>query len=259
VRPAELQTAAAGRTPDDIAARYEAHAQAQAQAARDLLAFTGPLAPRTILEPGCGTGLYTRMLLEAFPGASIWVFDLVAERVAAARAALPFPAVRFEAADAENLAPGAPYDLITANATFQWFRRLPETVERFARMLPDGGTLSFSFFGPGTYKELDAALIEVLGGSARVTASGFAGRDVLAAALAASFPRWAIEERRYERSFPSLAALIRSIKGTETRGNPCGHPVVWNRALFLRLERAYRDRFGAIRATYQVFLCKGER
>jgi malonyl-CoA O-methyltransferase len=199
------------------------------------------------------------MLLEAFPGASIRAVDLVAERIAAARAVLPSPAIRFEAADAEDLAPDASYDLITANATFQWFRRLPETTERFARMLSAGGTLSFSFFGPGTYKELDAALIEVLGGSARVTASGFAGQDVLAAALAASFPRWGIEERRYERSFPSLAALIRSIKGTETRGSPCGHPVAWSRALFQRLEQAYRNRFGAIRATYEVFLCKGER
>jgi trans-aconitate methyltransferase len=76
-----------------VAARYDAHARAQRRSARDLLAFTlGSLPSRRsadppdaagqgtavfrILEPGCGTGLYTRMLLDAFPGASVFGVDV---------------------------------------------------------------------------------------------------------------------------------------------------------------------------------------
>jgi malonyl-CoA O-methyltransferase len=50
-----------------IASRYEAHAVIQHRAAHDLLAFTRARAPRSVLELGCGTGLYTELLLEAFP------------------------------------------------------------------------------------------------------------------------------------------------------------------------------------------------
>lgn len=241
----------------DPSERYEAHAGPQRIAARDLLLFTGAVRPRTILEPGCGTGLYTRMLLGAFPGASVLAVDLSEARVTAARARIVSPEIRFETADAEDLPP-ASYDLISSNATFQWFRRLPQTLGRFARMLTEGGSLSFSFFGPGTYRELDEAMREAFGGETRVTASGFAGRDTLACALDAGFPRWAVEERVYTRVFPSVHDLLRSIKFTGTRGTPCGPPIRWTRGALSRIEKAYLGRWGCIRATYQVYLCKGE-
>ncbi|HEY6096537.1 MAG TPA: hypothetical protein VIU83_00675, partial [Candidatus Deferrimicrobium sp.] len=65
VDPAVLRRFSAG------ASRYEAHAHAQRLSAVDLLAYTeAALGPSPdggrafkILEPGCGTGLYTRMLL----------------------------------------------------------------------------------------------------------------------------------------------------------------------------------------------------
>ena len=56
-----------------IAGRYDEFAEVQRLAARDLLAFTGQPAARRILEPGCGTGLYTQMLLDAFPKAEVSV------------------------------------------------------------------------------------------------------------------------------------------------------------------------------------------
>ena len=242
----------------EASALYDAYAHAQRLAARDLLAFTGTLAPRTILEPGCGTGLYTRMLRDAFPAASILAVDLLQQRVDAARNTIVSPLIGFLAADAEEL-PFAPYDLITSNAAFQWFRKMPLTIRRFARMLTDGGVLSYSFFGPGTYRELDGAMRDVFGGSAAVAARGFAGRDALGSALAACFSRWDIEERTYTRTFPSLMELLRSIKFTETRGMPSGGRFLWSRGTLARLEESYTARWGCIRASYQVYLCKGER
>ena len=158
------------------AAHYDAHAHVQRLSAVDLLAYTEAslaLSPRTndglvepapkrgrafkILEPGCGTGLYTRMLLDAFRGASVFGVDISEAMVRVAKRGIDDPRARFAVADAEEIATGI-YDLVTSNAVFQWFLSLPRTLARMASLLPGGGLLTFSFFGPETYAELAGAL-----------------------------------------------------------------------------------------------------
>lgn len=258
------------------ASRYDAHARVQRRSARDLLAFTlgslpsphprdlpdatkGGGGPFRILEPGCGTGIYTRMLLDAFPDASVIGVDVSEPMVRIARRRIADARVRFAVADAEEIAGGA-YDLVTSNATFQWFLHLPRTLVRMAFLLRNGGVLTFSFFGPETYGELDAALRASAktrrpGEGERAAAAAFHTRDEIAGALSASFPSWEISERRYHEEFPSLIDLLRSIRYTGTRG--AGSPGRWSPGRLARVEEAYRGRHGAIRATYQVFLCRG--
>lgn len=237
---------------------YDAHAAAQALAARDLLALTVPGNPSRILEPGCGTGLYTALLAEAFPGATVDGVDKRADVIAAARArALP-TRVSFRVADAEDL-PAARYDLITSNAAFQWFRRLADTLARYMEMLGDGGALTFSFFGPRTYSELAAALAEVFGSGCRIAAADFHGRHDIEAVLAPLCRRLHVEERSYERRFASAADLLRSIRHTGTRGAPAGLPGLWTPSALARLERTYVRAHGAVIASYEVFLVRAER
>ena len=245
------------------AARYEAHAHAQRLSAVDLLAYTeaslGRALPVNILEPGCGTGLYTRMLLGAFHGASVFGVDISEAMVRAAKRGIDDPRARFAVADAEEVATGS-YDLVTSNAVFQWFLSLPRTLARMASLLAGGGLLTFSFFGPETYAELDAALrVSVLRRGAhdgsRVAAAAFHSREEISAALSAAFPRWNVVERRYNQVFPTLADLLRSIRYTGTRGG--GAPESWSPGKLARVEEAYRERDGGIKATYQVFLCRG--
>jgi len=262
------------------AARYEAHAHAQRLSAADLLAYTvasmGPAPGRgrafkilepgpnrgrafKILEPGCGTGLYTRMLLDAFRGASVFGVDVSQAMVRVAKRGIGDPRARFAVVDAEEIATGS-YDLVTSNAVFQWFLSLPRTLARMASLLPRGGLLTFSFFGPGTYAELDAALrASALRRGARdgsrVAAAAFHTREEISDALSAAFPRWDVGERRYHQEFPTLADLLRSIRYTGTRGD--GGRESWSPGKLARVEEAYRERDGGIKATYQVFLCRG--
>jgi len=257
VDPAVLRRFSSG------AARYEAHAHAQRLSAVDLLAYTGASLGKTrpvkILEPGCGTGLYTRMLLDAFRGASVYGVDISEAMVRVAKRGTDDPRARFAVADAEEIATGS-YDLVTSNAVFQWFLSLPRTLARMASLLPGGGLLTFSFFGPGTFAELDVALRasairqEPSDGS-RVAASAFHSREEISDALSAVFPRWDVVERRYHQEFPTLADLLRSIRYTGTRGN--GARESWSPGRLARVEEAYRERSGGIKATYQVFLCRG--
>jgi malonyl-CoA O-methyltransferase len=293
VDPAVLRRFSAG------AARYEAHAYAQRLSAVDLLAYTeaslgpapfwgpasdggqpmngiepapnrgiadtgGEPAPKRgrvskILEPGCGTGLYTRMLLDAFRGATVFGVDISASMVRVAKRGIDDPRARFAVADAEEIATGS-YDLVTSNAVFQWFLSLHRTLARMASLLPCGGLLTFSFFGPETYAELDAALRASAlrrGGhdGERVAAAAFHSREEISDALSAAFPRWDVVERRYHQEFPTLADLLRSIRYTGTRGG--GARESWSHGKLKRVEDAYRERDGGIRTTYQVFLCRG--
>jgi malonyl-CoA O-methyltransferase len=252
------------------ASRYEAHAHVQRLSAADLLAFTrealGEARVERILEPGCGTGLYTRMLLDAFPGASIDGFDISGAMVRLARERIADPRARFGTADAEEIVSGR-YDLVTSNATFQWFLSFGRTVRRLASLLSGEGLLTFSFFGPGTFAELDFALRaeregkgeggrrEGAGGGDRTAAAGFLSREDIEAALAGSFSRHEVAERAYRQEFEDLADLLRSIRYTGTGGGGPREP--WSPGRLARVERAYRERFGAIRATYQVLLCRG--
>jgi len=300
------------------AARYDAHAHAQRLSAVDLLAYTeaslgaapdrGLARPMKILEPGCGTGLYTRMLLDAFPAASILGIDVSDAMIRVARKRIDVqgrtsaatgrdapglvvaadgqgwssaaagrdapglvvaagdPRARFAVADAEEIAAGS-YDLVTSNAVFQWFLNLPRTLARMASLLQGGGLLTFSFFGQETYAELADALRAAADGRGRpggaagreppgfVAAAAFHSREEISGALSAAFPRWDVVERRYQQEFPTLAALLRSIRYTGTRGG--GARESWSPGKLARVEEAYRERDGGIRATYQVFLCRG--
>jgi len=261
VDPAVLRRFSAG------AARYEAHAHAQRLSAVDLLAYTGAsLGPASargetmkILEPGCGTGLYTRMLLDVFRGASVFGVDISEAMVRVAKRGIDDPRARFAVADAEEITTGR-YDLVTSNAAFQWFLSFPRTLARMASLLPGGGLLTFSFFGPETYAELDAvlrasALRRGANDGSRVAAAAFHSREEISDALSAAFPRWDVVERRYQQEFPTLADLLRSIRYTGTRGGGAGES--WSPGKLARVEEAYRERDGGIKATYQVFLCRG--
>jgi malonyl-CoA O-methyltransferase len=185
--------------------------------------------------------------------------DISEAMVRVAKRGIDDPRARFAVADAEEIATGS-YDLVTSNAAFQWFLALPRTLARMASLFPGGGMLTFSFFGPETYAELDAALrASALRGEghdgARVAAAAFHSREEISDALSAVFPRWDVAERRYLQEFPTLADLLRSIRYTGTRGGEARES--WSPGKLARVEEAYRERDGGIRVTFQVFLCRG--
>lgn len=258
---------------------YEEHAFEQRLAARDLLEFTGDLhpEPRQILEPGCGTGLYTRMLRSRFPHADIQAVDLdetllhearlnCRDRLCISQSQIqsktgekyitcPCNSVHFSHANAETLCSGC-FDLITSNAVMHWFTNLPGALSHYAAILAGSGLLTCSLFGPETYHELNMALREALGKDTRVIAARFLNRRELEAALRWSFPRVEVRETCYSSTFPTLRDLFLHVRYTRERGNVINTATQWTPGKMARVEQSYLARYGEIRATYQVFLCK---
>ena len=161
-------------------------------------------------------------------------------------------------ADAQNISLHEKFDLITSNACFQWFNGLGEVLQEYAKLLQKKGTLHFSIFGPHTFGELNTALMQILK-EERIAAVHFCDRNSLESMLQEHFKSVKISEISYQETFVSLRELLEKIKYSGIRGNGLVKKIYFSRGLLDKLEKAYRDKFQEIRATYQIFLCQGEK
>jgi len=240
------------------AGSYDANARVQALAARELLSRSRGDASDRILELGCGTGLYTRMLLESFPNAAIRAIDASEKMVAVAREQITSPRVSFSCADAETFTTGS-YHLMTSNASLHWFRDLAGTLVNLQAMLDDGGVLTFSYFGPNTYRELQESLRQVVGPSVALTCSSFLSVAEITGLLDGVFRTCRVEKLECQEHFDSLRDLLSNIKLTGTRGAGLIPKITWTPGLLRILESTYIERFGEIRVTYQFYICRAEK
>jgi len=122
------------------ARRYDRFEAERARPSRDLIARIPLKNPRRILDLGCGSGLSTLELRRAYPEAEIVGADLSPDMLAAARKRLPD--VQFVEGDAAAFDTRG-FDLVFANALFQWVPGHLGVVARIARDLPAGGALAF--------------------------------------------------------------------------------------------------------------------
>lgn len=124
--------------------------------ARDLLAQV-PLADiNRAIDLGCGPGNSTELLIERFGAAGVSGLDGDTNMVEAARKRLPD--TTFTQADLATWVPDQPYDLMFANAVFQW---LPDHLDIFDRLmdgLAPGGVLAIQM--PDNLEEPSHMLME---------------------------------------------------------------------------------------------------
>jgi malonyl-CoA O-methyltransferase len=143
------------------ARRYEAHAALQRQVAARLLAAAqdlGLVAPRRILEVGCGTGLLSRPLPQLWPGAELLLCDLAPAMVATCRAHMPAANTQFVVCDGQALPFLGPFDLILSSMTAQWFRHPAATLAGWQSLLAPGGCLAVALPVAGSLREWERAL-----------------------------------------------------------------------------------------------------
>ena len=143
------------------ALEYERSAKVQLEIGKRLFARLQYLkiAPKRILDLGCGPGSFLPDLAALYSGAQVIGLDLVpamlkqAEKkqgwrrkwsvVAADMIEMPFPDHAF--------------DLIFANQVIHWGNPLQEVMRELNRVLQVGGCLMFSTLGPYTFSELKTA------------------------------------------------------------------------------------------------------
>ncbi len=156
-RPMPIAEISARPVSDWDTALYLKFETERTQPARDLVSRVD-IAPRRIVDLGCGPGTSTRLLAERFPQAEILAVDNSEPMLAEARRRLP--QVRFERSDIANWRPRQRPDLIFANAALQW---LPDHETLFARLmsyLGEDGALAVQM--PDNRQEPSHALMRLI-------------------------------------------------------------------------------------------------
>ena len=136
---------------------YDEHAEAQQRICKHLieqLIHTGGRRYRRLLEIGCGTGGFTR-LLKSHCVIDEWIINDLCEgcrdKISPLFAGhLP----HFMPGDAEEIQPKGKFDLIASASVFQWMKNPEQFFKRLASWLVPGGILAFNTFASGNMQEI---------------------------------------------------------------------------------------------------------
>lgn len=196
---------------------YNREAKVQGEVAAKMLRLLLPHCReehgRQVVEIGCGTGVYSRMLLQQLHPHRLWLNDLCPEME---ECVSDLPA-RFLAGDAEGLPLPCDTRLITSCSTLQWFVH-PEAFFRHCyEALTSEGLLAFSTFGPDN-------LIEIK----QLTGNGltYPSLSELTEMLAPHFRLLHAEEERATLCFEHPTAVLKHLKETGVTGT---EKRVWTR------------------------------
>lgn len=245
---------------------YDAHAELQREVADRLLAhleFT-KIEPQRILDIGCGTGYFTRLLRGKYKRAAITALDLSESMLAHTRKGharrLPWHGRHHHCAgDAAQLPfRDASFDLVTSNLAMQWLPDPQQMLAEMRRVLAPGGLMLFSTFGRRTLAELRQSLADIAHDKAGLV---LPFPDVTS--LGNSLMQLPVElpvtdADLFTLTYPDVISLIRELKGlgasaAAISGRQGG---LYGRAMIRKLEAAYGDRHrmpdGRIRATFEA-------
>jgi malonyl-CoA O-methyltransferase len=239
---------------------YDRHACMQRLMAQGLMAMAREELDRArrILEIGCGTGYLTALLRQTNREARLTALDLDGSMLDAARRRLGADEeVKWLMGDGEGPIHGE-YDLIIANASFQWFTRPAATMVAYHRSLAPGGILSFSTLGPETFQELAGALAQAaaslkLPNPPQIPAQGFGDRERWADHLSqAGFRHLKLARELVTTTFPSVREFLKALQATGAT-NP--QPARFSPRLLTTMIAAYQTRYGkdgAIPVSYEI-------
>jgi len=234
---------------------YDSFSHVQKESATRLAETLSPLfVPAKILELGCGTGNYTGLLRGKYPLSELWAIDFSQAMVDHARRKLGDDTnLHFLCTDGEEFLAlqKTPYDLITSNATLQWFEDLDSCFRHAAASLSAQGLFYISLFGPETLLELGMAFQEALQEKIDLPASFFASKPEIKDAAGKYFKEVQCEEQYITRRYDSLPDLLRHIQKTGAGGFQQSMPVL-TKSRLAKINDWFVARGGHV-VKYQVF------
>jgi malonyl-CoA O-methyltransferase len=204
-----LPRAAIARSFGAAAGSYDAHAALQKDVATRLLALRPEgLAPRTMLDLGCGTGFCTQALQASWPQAQLLALDIALPMLAATARRAPRAAL--VCADAAHLPLASnSCDLVVSSLAIQWCRDYAALFRELARVSRPGATLMLSTFGPESLKELRAAWAAV---DAHTHVNEFSSAGLLQRAAESAGLRCRLQREIVVEQVASLQVLSRNLK-----------------------------------------------
>lgn len=221
---------------------------------------------RKVLEIGCGTGALTETLISTFQIERLLAVDLSLSmlKVAERRIAAGSKGIDFVCCDAERLPlkAGSRFDLVITASAMQWFTHFSLSIREIVKnYIKSGGHFSACFFGRDTLFEFSDCLARCFPErDVRILTSFFPDyqRD-LAKIDKLIFPL-RIERKVIENEYNDLLHLLSIFKmtGVSPRGGK-QRPILSTPGAVARVERCYMERFGSIRASFEIIFISGTR
>jgi len=251
-----------------MAKQYDKYAVVQKRTGeylQELVAEAGPF--ETILEIGCGTGFFTKKLIQLYPSAQITASDISLKMLQAAKENLVgFSNIQYILADGENPDMIKTFDLIVSNAAFQWFNDYNSAFKQLMDRLKPGGQLMYATFGQHTFHELRQSF-----SSAeeffKLEKSGQHGPDFISleelSVISKKLNMQAeFQEENMIENFPSVKEFLLSVKKAGANNAVNKRKPFVNRSLMLRMIKEYEQQFcrlGCVPATYHVIYGKHKK
>ncbi len=219
-----------------------------------------------ILDLGCGTGRLLEDLACRWPAAKLAGGDIAPGMIVRARERQCLEHATLLVLDALGPLPFPPgsFDLVVSSGMFQWLSWIHgreaalAAVREWAGLLRQGGVVGVAAFGPGTLRELEAAMKKALGAGRSLPSDRFAALDDLARSLSSCLAVRVAEGLVDVREYGSLLEMLRVLKATGVV--PSSRvPLIRSRAALERVEAAYLEMFGSVKATYEMFVVTGEK
>ncbi len=222
------------------------------------------LQPARILDIGCGTGHFTRLLDRHYKKADIVALDLAEGMLYHCRRQrglrLPWHGGRhYCAGDACQLPfANASFDLVTSNLALQWIAKPAQMLHEMRRVLAPGGLMLFSTFGRRTLHELRQSLVRQQRrfGALLVSFPDLMAMGDALCALAVDVP--VVDSDLFTLTYPDPMALVRELKGlgasaSAITARPSG---LYGRRLLRELEEDYRKHYatedGRVYASFEA-------
>ncbi|WP_375500492.1 trans-aconitate 2-methyltransferase [uncultured Jatrophihabitans sp.] len=229
--------------------QYARYADERGRPFVDLLARVEAVAPRRVVDLGCGPGSLTALLSSRWPGAVVEGLDSSPDMISRA-AGLATDRLTFSVAAVESWLVPADADVVISNALLQWVPSHVELLRRWAAELPAGGWLAFQVpgnFGAPSHVEMRSlaasarwagSLAGVLRGEETVLALDDYARLLMDAGLAVQ--AW---ETTYLHVLPGVDPVLEWLRGTGLRpvlaALPAAEADEFTAALASRLSLAY--------------------
>jgi len=261
-----INTRQVGRAFGRSAGSYDAHAVLQREVADRLIGHLefSKIRPQRMLDIGCGTGYFTRLLRQRFKRAHLTAIDIAHDMVLTAQdkhpRRLPWKARSgFALADAAHLPfADASFDLIGSSLAMQWVGDPEQMLAEMRRVLAPGGLMLLSTFGRRTLGELRQSLADFSHDHAGLVLP-FPDVTSLGDALMKLPVELPVSDSDlFTLTYPNPMALVRELKGlgatsSAINNRPAG---LYGRRLLRHLDEHYAahhsEEDGRIRATFEV-------